>query len=116
MVPSQRQTGTLKGIKIHLHYIESMIDISLKSQLIRSNDLIATEMDGDIVMLNISTGLYYGVSGVGTRIWELLERPTNINELVQIISREYEVDEETCQKDLQVFLQDLLNQGAIGLC
>lgn len=82
------------------------------SFLIRSPDLIATEMDGDIVMMHIPSGQYFGISGVGPRIWAMLERPTTLDELTSAIITEYLVDEQTCRRDIQLFVQTLLDQGA----
>jgi hypothetical protein len=89
-----------------------MANLTPSSLLIRSSDLIATEMDGDIVMMHISSGQYFGISGVGPRIWALLERPITLDALIATIVNEYIVDEQTCRNDIQAFMQNLLDQGA----
>jgi Coenzyme PQQ synthesis protein D (PqqD) len=89
-----------------------MTHLTPNSRLIRSSDLVATEMDGDIVMMHISSGQYFGISGVGSRIWALLEHPITLDELISTIVNEYVVDEQTCRNDIQKFMQSLLEQGA----
>lgn len=89
-----------------------MTHLTSNSRLIRSSDLVATEMDGDIVMMHISSGQYFGISGVGSRIWALLEHPITLDELISTIVNEYVVDEQTCRNDIQKFMQSLLEQGA----
>ena len=91
----------------------AMLDVNKKSLLARNPDLVAAVMDGDIVMMSIERGLYFGISGVGTRIWALLETPMSVEELARIIRSEYEIDEVTCQTDLLAFAQDLVSNGIV---
>lgn len=92
-----------------------MPDVNKKSLLARNPDLVAAVMDGDIVMMSIERGLYFGISGVGTRIWALLEIPMSVEDLVRIIRSEYEIDEVTCQTDLLAFAQDLVGNGIVQI-
>ena len=48
----------------------------------RNYDLIAVEMYGDVVMLIIENGQYHGLTGIAPRIWECLETPHTIDELL----------------------------------
>ena len=79
----------------------------------RNADLLSVEMDGDLVMMSIDSGNYYGVSGIGPRIWELLESPRGFGELVDGICDEFEVDSETAASDLKAFLAKLSENGMI---
>ena len=81
--------------------------------LVRDPDLIAADMDGDLVMLSIERGEYFGVGGVGTRVWELLEQPVSVEGLTAAICAEYEVDEATCRADMLRFAQELLDLGLV---
>jgi hypothetical protein len=90
-----------------------MLVIEPDSQFVRNPDLIATDMDGDTVMMSIERGEYYGVSGVGTRIWELLETPKTLAEIITSICAEFEVDEATCQADAEKFIRDMMDNGMI---
>ncbi len=92
-----------------------MAEITQQSLLTRNPDLVAAGMNGDIVMMSIEQGLYFGISGVGTRIWELLEQPASVDALAQTILAEYEVDEVTCQRDLLAFARELLKHGVVSL-
>lgn len=93
-----------------------MPELNLHARLQRTPDLVAVDMDGDLVMMNIASGQYFGLSGVGLRVWELLETPRGLAELVQAIQAEYEVDEQTCRNDLLAFVESLLNSGVAQQC
>jgi Coenzyme PQQ synthesis protein D (PqqD) len=79
----------------------------------RNADLLSVEMDGDLVMMSIESGNYFGVSGIGPRIWELLESPRRFDALVESVVAEYEVDAETAASDLTTFLGKLEENGMI---
>ncbi len=81
--------------------------------LVRDSDLISTDMDGDTVMMSIERGEYFGIGGVGPRVWALLESPTCVDAIVQVICREFDVDEATCQADMLQFASKLLEHGLI---
>ncbi len=90
-----------------------MTTIAPDSQFVRNPDLIATDMDGDTVMMSIERGEYYGVSGVGTRIWELLGEPVTISNIVTTICAEFEINEATCQEDAERFISELMDNGIV---
>ena len=79
----------------------------------RTEGLLAVDMDGTKVMLNLDTGKYYALDNIGSRIWELIEQPQPITGLVETMMAEYAVTQQQCQDDLIVFLQKLQVQGLI---
>jgi len=84
------------------------------SILYRQNpDMVATEMDGDIVMMNTGTGEYYSIRGSGARIWELASAPITELDLVNRICDEFDVAEAVCAADVRVFLAELLEARLI---
>ena len=42
----------------------------------RNPNLVAANVDGDLVMMSVEQGEYFGITGVGSRVWELLATPT----------------------------------------
>ena len=87
--------------------------IALTTAVIRKPDVIFTDMDGDVVAINIDKGEYYGIGGIGSRIWVLLENNITIQGIVDAICSEYEVDEETCTSDTIKFINELMENGMV---
>ncbi len=79
----------------------------------QSSGLLAADMDGDLVMLSMERGDYYGVSGIGPFIWKLLETPKTVTELVAFICDEYEVDVDRARADVETFLSQLSDGGMV---
>lgn len=77
--------------------------------------LDATDMDGEIVMMDIDRGKYYGFNSVGSRIWELIENPLAVRELYSVLLKEFDVDTKTCEEAVFEFLNRLTDEELISI-
>ena len=93
-----------------------MTSLTNTTRMQRNPELLAAEMDGELVMMSIENGAYYGIGGVGAAIWALLEHPTSIDALVHAICKEYAVDDAVCRTDVLAFAGELLRNGAARIC
>lgn len=82
--------------------------------LTRNSELISATVDDDLVMMSLTKGEYYGISGVGARIWELLAEPTTLDSLVDTICAEYKVDPQVCRADVEEFVTRLGDLGLVS--
>lgn len=87
--------------------------LSMSDTVGRSLDQVAAEVDGEVVMMSIAKGSYYGLDGVGSRIWGLLEIPCRLSVLCDALRAEYAVDAIECERDLLAFTEQLLAEGLI---
>ena len=74
---------------------------------------MTADMNGSAVMMDIMTGKYYNLGEVGGRIWELLEEPATLSELIGKLTAEYDVSAEQCRTDILPFLNTLLERGLL---
>lgn len=88
-----------------------MTALTPETTLVRAPGLVAAEMDGDVVMMSVERGQYYGLGAVGGRVWELMERPISIGLIARTVSSEYAVDEAACLADILSFAADLVHNG-----
>lgn len=79
----------------------------------RSTDVLATELDDALLMLNIERGEYHGLNAVAARIWALLEQPTSVAALVATLVDEYEVTPDECAAAVDVFLKELRDRNLL---
>ena len=84
--------------------------LNLNCAVHRDPDVIAAEADRDIVMVSIANGLYYGVSDVAREIWEAIEQPKKISDLVDDLMGTFNIDRAKCEQETLSFLEDLLNE------
>ena len=67
-------------------------------------------IEDELVALNLETSFYYGVDGIGTQIWRLLiDENMTIAEACARLQEEYDVDAETCQREVRAFVEQLIN-------
>ena len=71
----------------------------------RNNHIIDGTLDDHQIMMLPDKGKYFGLNPVGKRLWELMEQPKTMEELVSVLLSEYEVTENQCRKEITEFLQ-----------
>jgi hypothetical protein len=84
------------------------------TRLHRRADSIATEIDGEVVVMSMATGRTFGLDKRGSRIWALLERPVTMDELVQALLQQYDTTAEKCRADVVAFVEHLLAQELVS--
>ena len=68
------------------------------------------QIEDELVALNLETSFYYGVDGIGTQIWRLLiDEKMTIAGACRKLQEEYDVDAETCQREVRAFVEQLVN-------
>ncbi|QQS53241.1 MAG: PqqD family protein [Candidatus Competibacteraceae bacterium] len=82
--------------------------------LTRNPNLVAADIDGDLVMMSVEQGEYFGITGVGSRVWKLLATPTTVADITRVICAEYAVEEAQCQADMQGFVEELIQLGLVS--
>jgi hypothetical protein len=75
--------------------------------LSRPANLAASEIDGEMVILNLDSGHFFQLNQVGSRIWEALETPMTMAELCRAMEQRFDVDPDTCQRDCEAFVGTL---------
>ena len=87
--------------------------ITISSVVVANKDQISTDLGGEAVILGLTSGQYYSLSDVGTRIWDLVQSPTTVLDLRDAIVGEYDVEPERCQQDVLEILKDMASEGLI---
>ena len=90
-----------------------MASKSIEQKFKRNADLVGATIDDELVMMSVEHGQYYGLSGIGPRVWELIAAPRTFDELVEQILEEFAVDRKVCEKDMVEFLDQMQELGLI---
>lgn len=80
---------------------------------VRKAGVASTPMDGEIVMMDIDQGKYFGISGAGRVIWDLLAEPRGVDALAAGVCAEYDVDPAVARKDVETFLESLIRRNLV---
>jgi hypothetical protein len=79
------------------------------------DEVIFRELDGEAVVLNLDTGIYFGLDAVGTRIWRLIEERKPLRTVLDTLIDEYEAPPDRLQRDLLTFVEHLNGKGLLSL-
>ena len=92
-----------------------MTELSKSSKIVVSKDVVSCNLGEETAMLDMKEGVYYGLNDMGTIIWDLIQKPITIEEIVEKILAEYDVDEETCYIDLKELFGEMLENGLVKI-
>ena len=76
--------------------------------------LVMSRLVGEeTVLLDLQSGMDFGLDGVGKRIWESIGEGLTLGEATDVIMSEFEVDEATARSDVVEFVSDLVERGLL---
>jgi hypothetical protein len=78
-------------------------------------ELLESDVDDEIVALDMDKGQCYGLNAVGSRVWRLLDEPRSVHEICSTLQGEYEVEPEECREEVSRLLADLQSEGLIEI-
>ena len=88
---------------------------TLTARVTPRESVVFQQLQEEAVLLNLDSGLYFGLDPIGTQIWNLLADGQSLPQIVSTITAEYEVDNEQCTADLLKLLGDLEAQGLVSV-
>ena len=68
----------------------------------------------ETVLLDLESGMYFGLDGVGKRIWESVGEGLTLGEIAAVIVSEFEIADSKAQSDVLEFAGDLLQRGLLA--
>jgi len=87
--------------------------LTLNSIIQRNSEVLVAEAAQDLIMVNIASGYYYGLSDVARKIWEAIERPKRVSNLIDDLTANYNVSSSLCEEQTLAFLNALLDEGLL---
>ena len=87
--------------------------LSAHSVVHRDPDQEFSKIDEEVIMLNVNNGEYYALNDVASRIWEMIDTPLKVADLIAKLTEEYEIDKKTCNQDTLNCLEDFKNKSII---
>ena len=90
-----------------------LIHRNIYSLVVAATEQVSCDLAGEAAILNLKSGVYYGLDPVGARIWNLLQEPRTVNDIRDALLKEYGVEPERCERDLLTLLQELAAEGLI---
>ena len=89
------------------------MELSLRHSITVAPDIVFREVDGEAVILNLETGLYFGLDQVGTRIWQLIHEHGSLQKVFETMRNEFDVGSDALERDLLGLMDELCVKGLV---
>lgn len=84
-----------------------------KGKVRPARDVVFRELGGEMVLLNLKSGVYFGLNETGTQMWTLLAELKDAGRVVDALEQEYAASREELESDLHKLLQALREKGLV---
>jgi len=89
-------------------------------QFVRSDNVVSRVIAGETLIVPVRRGVadlasLFSFNQVGSTIWEAIEKPRTVDELVTVLADTYDVTPEKARQDLEVFLNDAQGAGVVQM-
>jgi hypothetical protein len=92
-----------------------MPSVSLESAVILNQDAVFRDLDGEAVILDLASGVYFGLNAVGTRIWHLIKQHGRLEPVLDELCQEYDASRDELQRDLLELVDRLAEARLVEL-
>jgi hypothetical protein len=87
--------------------------VSLDSALQVPAGVTTRELQGELVLLNLDSGTYFGLDETGTAMWRLIEQHHALRRVFDAMLQEFDVAANTLERDLLTLVQQLVDKGLL---
>jgi hypothetical protein len=90
-----------------------MRELSLADRVTVPEAVVSRELDGETVVLNLETGIYFGLDAVATDIWRVVQAGGLLQEAFDSLRGQYEVDAGVLRDDLLRMVNQMAVKGLV---
>lgn len=87
--------------------------LNLDTVVSQKEDVDVTELNGEKVMMDLDKGKYFMLNETGSVIWDAIDEPKSISEIIESVVNEYDIDKETCQSKVLEYLEKLNHEELV---
>lgn len=81
----------------------------------RSENAVWCDLTDEVIVLQISTGIYFGLSGVGSAVWHFIQVPRSLETILDHLVDRYTVERNVCERQTFAFLEEMAKHDLITL-
>ena len=87
--------------------------LTIENTVQKNTTWLASDMDGETVMMSIENGEYYALTTVGSSIWNQLDDPISVQTVCLQLQEEYDVSPQQCKEETLSLLNELAQKNMI---
>jgi hypothetical protein len=78
-------------------------------------DVVFKELSGEGVLLDLASGMYFGLDETSTRLWQLISERGSLQHVFDDMLAEFDVEPDRLQQDLLSFVAELTRRNLVSL-
>ncbi len=87
------------------------LSLSPDTVIKRSENIAWQKFEDKVFIITPDDSMLHMLNETGTRIWEIIEKPKKISEIVEEILKEYDVTKEKAEQSVKRFISELIKKG-----
>lgn len=87
--------------------------MTLHTVVVQTDDHICSSLGDEHVILDLSSGTYYGLDEIGARIWTLIGDACSVQQVCDQLAAEYDAQSSVIEQDVLRFLEELEEEGLV---
>ncbi len=92
------------------------MDIPLNIVLQHNPNILQSQNEGAVFMMDKKLTQYFGVDSVGLRVWQLFEKGRSIEAVCDKLVDEFDIGMHQCLTDIKPFVNELLKHDMLVKC
>jgi len=72
-------------------------------------------IDGETVILNLQSGNYYSLDGIGAQIWNYIEKGATVYHIIDMLRSDFKGDRDEIESETNKFLSELVEEKLVIL-
>jgi hypothetical protein len=80
-----------------------------------AGEQVSCDLAGEVVILSLQSGQYFGLNEVGARVWNLIQEPKTVDAVIQAVLKEYDVSLDQLERDLFTLLEQMITNKLIAV-
>lgn len=78
-----------------------------------SEDVVWREFGGEVVMLDLASQHYFGLTGTGSEMWQLIAQHGSADSVIDSMLAKYDVDPANLRADFEKLVDELAAKGML---
>ena len=74
---------------------------------------LATSLGDEVIVLNLESGVYYGLNPVAACVWNRISSPRSLADLVAAVEDEFDTEDRDIEGDVRRLLDTLCGHGLV---
>lgn len=90
-----------------------MTELTLTDRIVVPDAVVSRELEGETVLLNLETGIYFGLDAVATDVWKALRSSRSLQGACDALLGAYDVSAPVLSDDLLRLVNQMAAKGLV---